>query len=319
MKNSSGISLVQLRYFVRSAVHLSMTKAASELFVAQSAVSAAIASLEATLGTQLFVRHRSKGVTLTASGEELLRRARVILADVDDAVQHLAGGNAAGPVDVAFFQNLAPFYLPEIAARLERRAPEVFLRLTESDLHSVNESLQSQVVELAVTYDLGLDPQVSKEVLAALPLYAAVAAEHPLAVRPAVTFAELIAYDMVLLDLPVTRDYLLSGFVDRGVAPRITHRFANYETARAMVARSDAFTLLNLRPSADTTYDGHGVRCVPIADPLPPLEVVLATVAGARLSVRAQLLAEICREVFRELDFAAEDRAAELAGQGSTK
>lgn len=309
MKSPHGLSLVQLRYFVRSAVHLSMTKAANELFVAQSAVSAAIASLEDALDTQLFVRHRSKGVSLTPNGEELLRRARRILADVDDVVQDLRGGAASGPVDVAFFQNLAPFYLPEITARLRAHSPEVFLRLTEADLNSVNESLQTQAVELAVTYDLGLDPRVAREALTTLPLYAAVSDRHPLADRAAVSLEELSEYDIVLLDLPVTRDYLISGFAERGLSPRIAYRFSHYETVRAMVARSDAFAPLNLRPRNDTVYDGHGVRCLPISDRLAPLEVVIATPPGSALGTRAQILAQIAREVFREEGFAAPDGA----------
>ena len=59
------ITLTQLRYFAAAAERRSMTEAARELFVAQSAVSAAIGQLEQQVGTQLFIRQRSKGLVLT--------------------------------------------------------------------------------------------------------------------------------------------------------------------------------------------------------------------------------------------------------------
>jgi DNA-binding transcriptional LysR family regulator len=277
-----------------------MTKAAAELFVAQSAVSTAIGALEETLDTQLFVRRRSKGVTLTTSREELLRRARTILADVDDTLGQISGSSARGPVDVACFQNLAPFYLPEIAWRLNERHPDIIPRILECDLSEVNNSLSTQVVELALTYDLGLGPDIKKEVLAELPLYAAVAADHPLAGRDSVSLDDLMQFSMVLLDLPVTREYLLSGFTSRGLAPSIAFRFTNYETVRAMVARGEGFTVLNLRPASGSTYGGHDIVSIPISDPMPVLNVVLAAPARASLSSRAQLFAEICRDVITQ-------------------
>src|ERR1700710_2834137 len=66
------ISLSQLRYFLMAAEHGSMTEAAGALFIAQSAVSSAVARLEDSLGTQLFIRQRAKGLVLTADGLEFL-------------------------------------------------------------------------------------------------------------------------------------------------------------------------------------------------------------------------------------------------------
>ena len=57
-----------------------MTKAADELHIAQSAVSAAVSQLEQQIGTQLFIRQRARGLALTAAGEEMLRDTRALLA-----------------------------------------------------------------------------------------------------------------------------------------------------------------------------------------------------------------------------------------------
>ena len=65
MSRRPDVTLTQLRYFVRAAAHGSMTQAAAEVRVAQSAVSAAVAQLERQVGTQLFIRQRARE-TMTA-------------------------------------------------------------------------------------------------------------------------------------------------------------------------------------------------------------------------------------------------------------
>ena len=79
MSRRHEITLTQLRYFATAAERRSMTEAARELFVAQSAVSAAVGQLEQQVGTQLFIRQRSKGLVLTPAGVQLLGDARALM------------------------------------------------------------------------------------------------------------------------------------------------------------------------------------------------------------------------------------------------
>ena len=75
----------QLHYFVSVAEELHFGRAATRLFISQPALSQAIAGLERALDVQLFVRTR-QNVELTDAGAELLRRARGLLADRQEAV-----------------------------------------------------------------------------------------------------------------------------------------------------------------------------------------------------------------------------------------
>src|SRR6202007_1713545 len=78
------MTLEQLRVFVAVAERQHVTRAAVALNVAQSAVSAAIAALEARHGAKLF--HRvGRGVELTEAGALFLVEARAILARVEAA------------------------------------------------------------------------------------------------------------------------------------------------------------------------------------------------------------------------------------------
>ncbi len=91
-----------LECFVAVARRGHFTRAAEDLYLTQSAVSQAVARLEASAGVALLVRGRG-GVTLTAAGEELLDRAVAILGDLASARAAMDGfaGVARGAVRIA--------------------------------------------------------------------------------------------------------------------------------------------------------------------------------------------------------------------------
>lgn len=78
------LDIRSLRYFVAVAEELHFTRAAARLFVAQQALSRDVRSLERRLGVTLFVR-TTRRVSLTAAGEQLLSRARELVA-LHDAI-----------------------------------------------------------------------------------------------------------------------------------------------------------------------------------------------------------------------------------------
>ncbi len=78
------IEYKQLRYLVTVAEHNNVTAAAQALYVSQSAISSAIAQLEAMFEANLIIRHQSKGVSLTPAGRNLVAAARNLLAHADE-------------------------------------------------------------------------------------------------------------------------------------------------------------------------------------------------------------------------------------------
>jgi DNA-binding transcriptional LysR family regulator len=92
-----------LRYFVTVAEEGQITRAAQKLFIAQPALSQAIAQLEAELGLSLFERH-ARGVRLTGAGEAFLEKAQAAVEserDVRRTAESLARA-AKRAVEVGF-------------------------------------------------------------------------------------------------------------------------------------------------------------------------------------------------------------------------
>ena len=67
----------ELRYFAAVFSERNLTAAARRCFISQPSISAAITSLEAELGTALFIRH-TKGMAPTASADERLNAVSLL-------------------------------------------------------------------------------------------------------------------------------------------------------------------------------------------------------------------------------------------------
>jgi len=122
----------QLRYLVAVADQLHFRRAAEACHVTQPALSEQIAQLEDLLGVRLVERSRRR-VMMTPVGEEVVRRARRVLRDLDDLVQTAgrAGQPFSTPLRMGVIPTIAPYLLPRILAQVRAESPELQLLLRE--------------------------------------------------------------------------------------------------------------------------------------------------------------------------------------------
>lgn len=269
-------SMRQLRYFVATAQTGSATRAASVLNVSQPSVSAAIRELEQTLGQPLFLRRHTHGLELTGFGADRLARARAVL---DAATDFAAGDEAPARLTLGYFATLGPLWIPRAVAALRQDLPGVSLGLMEGDLEQIARALERGGVDLALTYDIGLPAQIARDTLAEMAPYAVMAADHPLAGRGQVTLEALAEYPFILVDLPLSRDFLLVPFWQQGLAPQVMLRTRSVDMVRAMVASSDAVSLLFTPPRQGA--GGDTVVSLPIRQISARQRLVVARGPGA--------------------------------------
>jgi LysR family hydrogen peroxide-inducible transcriptional activator len=102
-------TLRQLGYLVELSMHLNFRVAAEAQFVTQSTLSAGIKELEELLGVQLVERDQ-RHVRLTAVGEEVVARARGLLAAATDLAEtaRSAAPPCPGRCGSARFRRLPP-------------------------------------------------------------------------------------------------------------------------------------------------------------------------------------------------------------------
>ncbi|MEH3076251.1 MAG: LysR substrate-binding domain-containing protein [Quadrisphaera sp.] len=301
MSRRPDVTLAQMRYFERAAAHGSMTKAAAELRIAQSAVSAAVAQLERRVGSQVFIRQRARGLVLTAAGEELLSDVRSALAHVDEVLDAAQGRGeeVRGRLRLACFVTLAPFVLPDLLADVAEHHPAVTLEVVETQAETLGVALRSGAAELGLSYDLGLGEEFERQVIGEIRPHVLLPADHRLADREQVALQELRDEPLVLLDLPHSRDYFAQVLASAGLSPVARHRSQSFETVRGMVAHGMGYSVLHLRPRDDMTYSGARVRPVAISDDVEPLAIVLARLRSVRPTARERAVAARARSVLR--------------------
>ncbi len=290
-------TLRQLEYFVATCDAGSVTEAALNIPVAQSSVSTAIAQLESALGVQLLIRHHAQGVSTTPAGRQFLIHARALLMQADE-LERLASeltDDISGTLELGCLVSLAPMVLARLCQSFMRKYPGVEVAMTEGGQDELMNGLRTGQLTTALTYDLEIPDDVEFGQLASLPPYALFAADHPLAAHDQVALSELADEPLVLLDLPLSRDYFRGLFLAAELEPTVVQRSPHVEVVRALVGNGFGYTILNAQPQNHVALDGRQLAAVAISGSTRPMTVGLATLAATRPTRLARAFAEHCQ------------------------
>ena len=276
------VHLRELRYFVAVAEHLHFTRAAEALFVSQPALSKQIRTLETRLRTQLFERDR-RTVRLTPAGHALLPGARAALAAWGEAETAAAAASTQTAATLVVGMSTAPGrgLLPAIRARFTALAPDARLQLRQIGWGDPTGGLDADDPTDAAFVWLPLPaPDTYRWMpVATEPRLVALVSDHPLAVRPSLTFNDLL--DEPFLALPESsgalRDFWLATGTRNGHPTVIGAEVASTEETVEALTAGLGICLVAAGNATLITRDGITTR--PVSD-LSPSELVLAWRAG---------------------------------------
>lgn len=274
---NSDISLKALRYFVTAISEGSITEAAKVVNVVPSAVHTAINQVEAAFGLQLTIRSRSKGISLTATGHQMLPKIQNLLDEYESLLRE---GNdmrtrLTGTLRVGYYAPAAPSFMPKIIEETLRDNNEVSVKFFECDSQSAQDGLVSGAFDVIICVAQAMKPGIAYETLLELPGYALVPASDPLAARASITMREFADRPLVLLDLPVISEYYASQFNQVGVKPDVVATANSLEMVRSLVGRGIGCSLLHMLTANQFTYAGDKVAAVPLEPQIDSLKIVL--------------------------------------------
>ncbi len=134
MNKMSNISSVDLEVIRAVAETGSFRKSALRLNMGQPAVSRRIARIEDMIGVSLFER-RSSGTRLTVAGNAFLARTRVIIEEIDAAVEEAqsAGKAASGALNIGLIASLSKGAMRELVGIFRDENPNVKFHFTEAE------------------------------------------------------------------------------------------------------------------------------------------------------------------------------------------
>lgn len=279
-------TLRQLEYFIAAGETGSITLASERVNISQPSISTAISHLEQELGVQLFIRHHAQGLSLTPVGTVLLRDAKRLIEQAERlyVVASEACDQIRGQLLVGCFVTLAPMLMPELSHSFTSAFPGTQIRHFENNQEWLLGGLRRAEIDIAMTYDLQIPAGIAFTPLASLPPHVVVSENHALARRSSVSLRELVDEPLILLDLPISREYFLDLFAKEGLKPNIHSRSAHQEVVRTMVANGYGYTLANVRPRCDRALDGRRVVRVQLSGDYRPMMIGMATLAQLRKS-----------------------------------
>ncbi|OGX86431.1 hypothetical protein BEN47_13070 [Hymenobacter lapidarius] len=191
----------RLQVFAAVARHLSLTKAAQELFISQPAVTKHLHELEKQHGQRLLER-RGNRIALTEAGRLLLAHAGAVAASaqqLDDQLLALRDPDeAAGRLRLGASTTLSQYVLPGLLPAFQARYPNVRLTLLNANSERIADALLRNELDLGFVEGRTKSRDLHYELLLPDELVA-VRRARPRGIPPApLSLPEALAHPLVL-------------------------------------------------------------------------------------------------------------------------
>ena len=209
-----------LRYFETIASLQHVGRAAQALSRSQPTLTSSIRQLERDCGAPL-VERAGRGMRLTPAGTVLLKWAKRVRFDMEDARREIAAlaTGLAGHVRVGIVPTGAQFLLPSAARQLLLEGPNVTLRTVVGLVDALKPMLRNGELDIVVGTETPAEDGIVSTVLAEDAIVVAASARHALFRKP-VTLKELTRHRWALQPPGApARDWLDHTF-DRKRLPR---------------------------------------------------------------------------------------------------
>ena len=258
------MDLRSISYFVKIANVGSITGAAEQLGVAQSALSRHVRGLEDELGMPLLARG-PRGVRLTGAGLQFLERCQRVMREITLAKEELRMRKEVAPrgtVVLGISPTIGPLLLPGSIERAQQQCPEVFLRVVEGYSPALFDALLAGKIDLAVlmsplvTRALTLRPLVAEPIVVLTP-------PQPRNARRFYTLAELAKTPLIVT--AAAREIVEEQLRRIDAKPIIQSEVGAIEPIRRLLLRGIGVTALPVSTFRDDIVAGR-IAAYPIAD-----------------------------------------------------
>src|SRR3989442_9380932 len=295
------MELRHLRYFQAVAEALSFTKAATQLRIAQPALSRRVQDLEEEIGVDLLKRS-PRGVTLTAEGKLFLDEVRELLKRADESVEKVRGlaRGEYGELHVGYAPSPTVEILPPALAAFQKAVPRVKVLLHDLSSDELIAGLQNDTLELAVMVrqpNGGQTAGIQFELLRTYPLCVAMTATHPFARLKSVSLDKLAAEPLVGLRHKDYPEY--NRILDRLFAPiRATPRIAvECDSASSLITEVEAGHGVALSSTVFKLVAGKRLLHRPLTGTTEVASVGIARASKGDVTPAGEKFCEILRRI----------------------
>lgn len=246
------MNLNQLKYFVAVAEHQSFTKAATQYYLSQTAITQQVRALEKSMGIPLIDRN-SRPITLTPAGKVFLGEAKAILERMDAALWRTreASTGLEGKLRIGYTKGYERSNLVNILRSYHQAYPGVLITCHRCDTDALAAGLLNEEYDIIFTWDstnLKQDDRVELRLVERCPLVAALYGAHPLARRQSLSRQDLKGETILFMSPSGTGDsfgdaHFIDLYRKAGYQPNILLRSNDIESILMMVAAEEGISI----------------------------------------------------------------------------
>ena len=242
------MNIDQLKAFQKVALTGSFTKAASELFLTQPAVSQQIQTLESSLGTILFDRSGKK-VNLTSEGAILLsytERLFSLYEEIKTLFDHLQNLKK-GKITIGSTAVIGTYFMPKLIGHYNRQYPNIEIDLRMGNSHHIIRLVLDGKVDLGFAGWMADQPRLKNLLIHQEKLLVVSSSDNPLPAKNRVSVAELGKIPFIWREKGTqTRELVERWFEKYGTAdyPQKSIELQNVEAAKRTVVEGYGITVI---------------------------------------------------------------------------
>lgn len=290
----------------------SMTKAADNLYLSQSALSQYINRLEKMLGTPLFTRDHNR-LSLTPAGEIFLREGGSILDAYEHMCQHIrqveSRSNEVIRMGISGFYG--QFILPGLFSAIKQKAPQVQIQVVQETSPLLQNFVKEHMIDLCVspfkaaTEDLVFEYLCTEEIMIALPSDCpALSRTIPGDEFPSLDLRVLTDYPFLMMQKeqifgPMGYDICSAA----GFTPRVECELMGWSAMKSLVAAKLGITFLPREMAKVEPKDGPIVFCHIIAPIATTRPIMIATARDREQTLAVQNTIRLIKNIASAPDF----------------
>ncbi|MFJ8260450.1 LysR family transcriptional regulator [Rummeliibacillus sp. NPDC094406] len=263
------MNLEQMEY-IKEIIHTkSISIAAQNLHVSQSAISQSIALLEKELGIRLFKRSRF-GTTPTEEAKNIIHKALKIAENIEKIKEdaQTITSSFKGELKIAAIPSLMN-YLPKILSLFKKDFPQIKVTVIEMESKRILENIKQHTLDLGFTsIKKSFEKTLSEQLLFKKLEYTAdfkviVPKDSPLAFKQLLSLQDLYDYPIVLYTSQFWEDFIYS-LSENNETINVLFHTSNSEVIKKTIAEGLAIGLLSSYLLDDDPYVETG-RIIPIS------------------------------------------------------
>jgi DNA-binding transcriptional LysR family regulator len=196
----NNISIKHLRAFVSIANAGSFTRAAAQLNLTQSTLTASIKLLEQQAGLILLDR-TTRQVTLTKEGERFFPVARRLINDFRLAMDDLQAGaeQQRGHISIATSPTANSFLIPELVCSYHQQYPNINLSIYESGASEIEQQVASKFADFGLGSNHSQHPELNYQLILQDQYGVVSTPDHPIAQQQTLKWQDLPNFKLLHL------------------------------------------------------------------------------------------------------------------------